>query len=206
MGADDDDAAAPDQERRGGIEDGGNVAVKCRLVDDDLTLQAANAGRVAGQRNDLETGGVADAVSVDLPGVAGFVLVIEQKLFNLADAGCLSLSHHAAELGAIADELQAFLFRVADVETVHAARRLLRSCSNHGVQRLSKGDAGAAAFFAKFDLCLYTQPVHLVRHQYPFGDGVVAFRDLANAWRKFIPFNDAQCAGRRFHCFTPKNF
>lgn len=56
-----------------------------------------------------------------MAGVAGVVLVLEQELFDLADARGLRLGDDAAEFGAVADEFQALFFGVADVEAVHAA-------------------------------------------------------------------------------------
>ncbi|MCY1537378.1 hypothetical protein D9M68_728690 [compost metagenome] len=82
--ADDDDPAAPDQQRGRGIEHGRHVAVEGGLVEDDLALQPAQVGRVAGQRDDLEAAGVADAVGIDLTGVAAVVLILEEELFDLA--------------------------------------------------------------------------------------------------------------------------
>ncbi len=111
----------PDQQRGRGIEHRRDIPVICGFVDNHLALQAAQVRRVAGQRYDLEAAGVANAVGVDLAGVAGVVLVLEQELLDLTDTGSLGLGDHAGELGAVADELQAFLFRVADIEHVHAA-------------------------------------------------------------------------------------
>ncbi|WP_232245504.1 hypothetical protein [Pseudomonas moraviensis] len=55
VGADDDDAPAPDEQCGGGVEYGGDVTVESGFINDDFTLQASHAGGVAGECDDFET-------------------------------------------------------------------------------------------------------------------------------------------------------
>ena len=78
-----------------------------------------------------------------MPTVAVRLLVFEQELLDLRQL----FRYDTGEVGNVADEFQALLLRVANVDDVLATALAACGRSDRVVQRLCEGDTGAPALF-----------------------------------------------------------
>ena len=189
MGTDDNDTPAPDKQCRRCIQYALYILVECRFVDNHHALQTTDVGWPGRERSNLEPAGKADPIGRNHPGVALFVLVLEEKLLDGRDVLCLLCCDDPGELGHVADEFQPFLFGITDVVDVVAASGFLRPGDQGRVKPPGKGDAGTTAFRDSQNGHIKFETFHLVGHQHTVCKRVEAERDFPGPRRKLIPFN-----------------